>query len=137
MFRLTIKYRTILLASLCLLITGNGFASGGEAGATPYFQIGEPFVVNLVDDKGIAYLQVHAQFLVEKSELKAHLHTHLPGIKHTIMMVLSESNIAAVKTLQGKQALREKALKETQEFLQKQIGDPVIQDILFTSFVVQ
>jgi len=137
MFYISNNNRNILLSSLFLLISANSFASGGNAGSTPYFEIDTPFVVNLVDDKGVAYLQVHAQFLVEKPELKAHLHAHLPGIKHTIMMVLSESSVAEVKTLQGKQALREKAVKETQAFLQEQIGDPVIQDILFTSFVVQ
>ena len=131
------KFIRVLIACLFLAGVGSAFAAGGNAASTPYFAIDTPFVVNLIDDKTVAYLQVNAQFVLEKPDLKNHLHTHLAGIKHTIMMVLSESSAAEARTLQGKQALREKTIKEIQGFLQEQVGDPVIQDILFTGFVIQ
>lgn len=117
-------------ASLCFA------ASEGNSG-TPYFEIGSPFVVNLAGKDSLSYLQVNAQFKVKKPELKTQLQIHLPAIQHTMMMLLSEQTVSSIRSVQGKQTLRETALKELQQLFQSQIGDPVIDEIYFTGFVIQ
>lgn len=118
-------------ASLCLASSG-----GGESGS-PYFEIGTPFVVNLAGQDSLSYLQVNAQFKIKKPELKTQLQIHMPAIQHTMMMLLSEQTVSSIRSVQGKQTLRETALKKLQQLFQAQIGDPVIDEIYFTGFVIQ
>jgi len=112
------------------------FASGGSGG-TPYFEIQTPFVVNLADKGSLAFLQVNAQFKVKNDQMKDYLYIHLPAIQHTMMLILSEQTATDIKTVAGKQKLREKTLKEIQDLLTVQIGDSAIDDIYFTAFIVQ
>ncbi len=124
------------LAVSAITFSAGTIAQSGSA-STPYFEIIPPFVVNLVSEKDVVYLQVSTQFLLTQPDLKPHLSTHLPAIKHTIMMVLSEQTVENMKSMQGKQLLREKTVQAVQALLKKQIGDPVVKDVLFTSFIIQ
>ena len=114
----------LLLSSPCLQSVA--FAAGG-GGGTPYFEIATPFVVNLADKGGIAFLQVNAQLKVKNEEIKQHLHSHMPAIQHTVMMVLSEQTSNSIGSVDGKQQLREKTLKEIQSLLTEKIGNPAIE----------
>ncbi|MGD8926693.1 MAG: flagellar basal body-associated FliL family protein [Thioalkalispiraceae bacterium] len=111
-------------------------AAGGNSGS-PYFEIAKPFVVNLADKGRTAFLQVKAQFKVKNQELKDQLYNNLPAIQHSIMMVLSEQTSTDIKSVAGKQKLREKTLQEVQAFLMNQLGDPVVDEIYFTGFIIQ
>jgi len=124
-----------LLALSSVTLTPTASAAGG--GGTPYFEIATPFVVNITNEGGAAFLQVNAQFKVKNIELKQHLSSHLPAIQHTVMMVLSEQTASGIRTVKGKQKLREVTLKEIQEFLTAQIGDPIVEEIYFTGFIIQ
>jgi flagellar FliL protein len=65
------------------------------------------------------------------------LSKHIPAIQHTVMMVLSEQTIKDINTVAGKQKLRDATLKEVQALLQSQIGDPGVEEIYFTGFIIQ
>ncbi len=129
--------RTPIFILLLLFVSPNLVLAGGGGGSTPYFEIQTPFVVNLADKGSLSFLQVNAQLKVKKDEIKDHLYAHLPAIQHTMMLLLSEQTSGDIKTVAGKQKLREKALKEVQDLLTVQIGDPAIDDIYFTAFIVQ
>ena len=125
----------VLMLLFTLLVPNSAFASGGSG--TPYFEIQTPFVVNLADKESLAFLQVNAQLKVKQDSVKEHLYIHLPAIQHTMMLILSEQTATDIKTVAGKQKLREKTLKEIQDLLTVQIGDAAIDDIYFTAFIVQ
>ena len=125
-----------LLALSSVTFTPAAFAAGGSGG-TPYFEIATPFVVNITNEGGAAFLQVNEQFKVKNEELKQHLRSHLPAIQHTVMLVLSEQTASGIRSVKGKQKLREVTLKEIQEFLTAQIGDPIVEEIYFTGFIIQ
>ena len=127
----------ILVISLLLYSTaGQAWAASG-GGTTPYFEIATPFVVNLADNGQTAFLQVNAQLKIKNQTLKEHLHTHMPAIQHSVMMVLSEQTSDSVRSVAGKQKLREKTLQEIQALLTEKIGDPVVEEIYFTGFIIQ
>ncbi len=128
---------SVLILLLSMVIPHSVYAGGGGGGASPYFEIQTPFVVNLADKGSLSFLQVNAQLKLRKNTIKDHLFMHLPAIQHTIMLLLSEQTASDVKTVAGKQKLREKTLKEVQDLLTTQIGDAAIDDIYFTAFIVQ
>jgi len=134
MHRLSLIFSLLILA---LTAQQPVSVAAGGSGGTPYFEIATPFVVNITDNGGAAFLQVNAQFKVTSEELKQHLYAHLPAIQHTVMLVLSEQTASGVSSLQGKQKLRETTLKEIQDFLTTQIGDPIVEEIYFTGFIIQ
>ena len=47
------------------------------------------------------------------------------------------SSDCSVSSGAGKEALRLECLKETQRILKKETGSPMVEDLFFTSFVVQ
>jgi len=128
--------RLAVLILFFILATANHALASGSSG-TPYFEIQTPFVVNLAGTGSLSFLQVNAQLKVKNEQIKELLYVHLPAIQHTVMLILSEQTAADIKTVAGKQKLREKTLKEIQDFLVIQIGDSAIDDIYFTTFIVQ
>ncbi len=129
-----IKY--LLLAAL-LTCPLPSLGAGGGSAPTPYFNIATPFVVNLADKEDLVFLQVNAQFKVPSEELKPHLTTHMPAIQHTMMLVLSQQTTKDIKTVAGKEKLRATALKAIQDLLKEQVGDPIIEEVYFTGFIIQ
>jgi len=112
-------------------------ASGDAATSTPYFEIAAPFVVNIQGEASINFLQVNAQLRVTKSEIKDKLRAHLPAIQHVMIMILSEQNTKSLRSVEGKQRLRDDAVKEIQTLLTKEIGEPAVEEVYFTAFVIQ
>lgn len=128
-----LKYLLVLFICFCTSLA----QAAGSGGGTPYFEIPTPFVVNLAENDSLNFLQVNAQLKVTRDEMKPHLSKHIPAIQHTVMMVLSEQRIADIKSVAGKQKLRESTLKEVQALLQQQLGDSTITEIYFTGFIIQ
>ena len=126
----------VLLFLLCAHISHSMASSDGGNGSL-YFAIDTPFVVNLTGKDTLTYLQVNVQFKLKNVEYRTPLQAQMPAIQHTMVMLLSDQTIDSIKSVQGKQALRETALKSLQELCQTLIGDPAIDDIYFTGFVIQ
>lgn len=122
-----------------LMINSFVFASGGGGNDAnnPYFDITTPFVVNIQSESGMNYLQVQAQLRLSRPELKSKLSANLPAIQHTMMMLLSEQSAKDLRSVAGKQKLRENVLKELQKLLEKEIGDPAVEEVLFAGFIIQ
>jgi flagellar FliL protein len=122
---------------LCLHVAPSLASSESQSNSSLYFAIEQPFVVNLSGAANLTYLQVNVQFKLKKPEFRAPLQTQLPAIEHTMVMLLSDQTVNSIKSVQGKQALRETALKSIQQLCQTLIGDPAIDDVYFTGFIIQ
>lgn len=110
-------------------------ASGG--GGTPYFEIPDPFVVNIRGEDPITFLQVNAQLKTSERSLKTKLQEHLPAIRHTMIMVLSEQDVDSLRSLSGKEQLRKQTLEELQALLQEHTGEVAVDNVYFTGFIIQ
>ena len=111
-------------------------SSEGQSGSQ-YFAFEKPFVVNLAGTDNLTFLQVNVQFKLKKPEYRTLLQAQLPAIQNTMVMLLSEQTVDSIKSVKGKQALREVALKSLQQLFQILIGDPAIDDVYFTDFIIQ
>ncbi len=129
--------RQLICGFLLASLISPSFAAGGGGGTTPYLEIPTPFVVNLADKGALSFLQVNAQLKMARQDVKQHLFLHMPAIQHAIMMVLSEQTTDDIKSVAGKQKLRETTLKEVQTLLEEKIGDPAVDEIYFTGFIIQ
>ncbi len=72
----------------------------------------------------------------DKSALEQ-LQAHMPHVRNNVLMILSEQKLDTILTSDAKETLRESILKEMQFVLTQASGDPGIEAVYFTSFVMQ
>lgn len=100
---------------------------------------GKPsFVATLQSDDGKRhYLQAFVEAKSRNPEVDAALQLHMPLIVARLNALFSSQNFEALQSIEGKQALRNEATLLVQSIMQEKIGQPGVETILFTNFVMQ
>ena len=110
----------------------------GEPGKEPvYVKIEPAFVVNFTDKTGIRYLQASIEVLVTDPTVEDEIRKHMPLIRNNLLLLLGSQTTDVITTREGKQRLRNDVLKEMQKVLKEKTGQPGVEAVYFTSFVVQ
>ena len=119
--------------------TSNDFenASAPEIGNALYVGMPRPFVFIVPGDARERTVQIKAQLMVRGEENEELAKKHIPLIEGTLHEVFSSSTADRLKTAEGKGQLRELALTEVRGALQEVTGKPVVEQVLFTSLVMQ
>ncbi len=105
---------------------------------TPYyFSLDPPFVVNFAGKGRAKFLQVNIGGLTRNPAIKEDITTHLPHIRNDIVFILSSKRYDDLITPEGKEDLRKQVLAEVRKILKKETGNGDVEDIYFTSFVMQ
>lgn len=153
------KLIIILVAVIVLLLGGGGAAAffllsgGGTDGEAQqveavkreaiYTKIrtleGKPsFVVTLQssDDKR-HYMQAFIEAKSRDPVVDEALKLHMPLIVARLNALFATQAFEELQTLEGKQALRTEATALVQSIMQEKIGQPGVETILFTNFVMQ
>ncbi len=102
-----------------------------------YLKLDPALVVNVEEEDVTRFLQVDAQLQFGDQLAQPIIEKHMPAIRHAIIMVLSGSSVKEIKTAHGKEVLREATLKELQKVMTETTGEPVIDAVYFTGFVIQ
>lgn len=119
---------------------GNGSLSGnGETGIGNAFYVGmpRPFVFVVPGDARERTVQIKVQLMVRGEEVRETVKRHIPLIEGTLHEVFSSSTAEELKTVEGKTKLRELALQEVRSALQGVTGQGLVEQVLFTSMVMQ
>lgn len=130
----------MIRASLLLVCLGGQhvMASGGEGGDSPYIAIEPPFVVNYGGVGKIKYLKAELSLRVNNDEVKEAVQHHMPLIRNGLVLLLSKQTDETLATKEGKEELRQDALKEINHLLAEEEGEhAAVDDVLFTNFVMQ
>lgn len=103
-----------------------------------YFPLDPAFVVNLNNaSSGAQFLQVEIQLMTRDPAALEILKQQAPGIRAKLLMQLSQVNADSLTTLEGKEALRKQALASVKTMMTAETGRPIVEDLVFTSFVMQ
>lgn len=95
------------------------------------------FVVNYNVNGRQRYMQVSITMLArDHADLEA-LKVHMPVIRNNLVMMFSGQPFDTIATPVGMEMLRQKATASVQEVAQKELGKTVIDQLLFTNFVLQ
>ncbi len=129
------KFTLLLILSII-----SGLAHSEEEATTEkkiaYLPLSPKFVVNLQGGRR-SYLRAEIQLLVEESENLETIKTHIPAIRHSLIMLFSEYTVDQLQSSAQREELRQKALKQTQETLEKYASNGKLEDIFFTEFLIQ
>ena len=119
--------------------TGNDFdeARFRESAPAIYLPIDPTFVVNFSGQGNARFLQITVEVMTRSSEVLDNIKNHMPVIRNNLNMLFSDQQYDNISTLEGKERLREAALDIIQRILEKETGDPGIEAVYFTTFVMQ
>ena len=128
-----------LLIPFLIAFSHNSLAAtgGGSTEGPQYVAIEPPFVVNITDGKTLRFMQVSAQFKVANAESANAINTHISAIRHSILMLLGDQTVQDVYTTRGKEKLRKQCLVEAKKVLNTYTDTNDIENIYFTSFIIQ
>jgi flagellar FliL protein len=112
-------------------------AGAPTVGDALYVGMPRPFVFNVPGANRDRLVQIKAQLLVRGQNNEETAKQHIPLIESTMLRTFSKANADDLVTAAGKDSLKAAALKDVQESLTGVVGSPVVEEILFTGFVMQ
>lgn len=117
--------------------TGHGHGAGAPREAI-YIDLEPAFVVNFQDAKGrTKFLKAGINVVTRDLPTSEALGKHMPAIRNGLVMLLSKQIYEDLLPQEGKEKLRGEVLTEVRGALTKELPAAEVEDVLFTSFVMQ
>lgn len=121
-----------------------GGKADGKAGTAPvvkappiYLPMEPPFVVNFDADADVRFMQITLQVSARDQAVIDQVKEHGPAIRNGLVMLFSSQDPVALNTREGKETLRKQSLDEVNKVLKEQSGLSGVENVYFTSFVMQ
>jgi len=114
-----------------------GDASNASMGTALYVSMPRPFVFNVPGASRDRLVQIKVQLLVRGQNNEEMAKQHIPLIESTMLRTFSKANADDLVTAAGKDTLKAVALKDVQDALVGVAGSMVVEEVLFTGFVMQ
>lgn len=102
-----------------------------------YFPMKPPIIVNFQARGRQRFLQAELTLMLRDEAKVADIETHMPMLRNSMVMLFGGQIYEELQTPEGKDLLQEQALNEVQMLLEKETGETVVEQVLFTSFVMQ
>lgn len=119
-----------------LLVSSPAWAEGEDAPKEDYVGYIElkPFVTNV---SGTHFLKCEVTIQVSTEDAHHAINHHMAHIRNDLVFLFSSQEISKVEKVEGQQALAKSALRAVQNLLVQEEGEAMVNDLFFTSFVVQ
>ena len=125
-----------ITAIVPVVVPAKGEEKKGPDKPAMYYTIDPPLVVNFEDGSAVRFLQISMVIMAHDEKAIDSVTKSIPVIRNNLLLLMSNRNYQSLMTREGKEKLRQEALSEIRAVQKKQGGSDV-DDLLFTSFVVQ
>ncbi|MBL6986293.1 MAG: flagellar basal body-associated FliL family protein [Methylobacter sp.] len=102
-----------------------------------YFEMTKPIVIDFPKGSSAKHGRITVSMLVEGAETIDVLKKNEPMIRNNLLMLISAQESSMLNTREGKDMLRKLMLDEVTAVLVKMAGKSKVNEIFFTSFVMQ
>lgn len=102
-----------------------------------YHELHPNFVVNFQNPNKARFLQVSVQVMARSGDTIDATKQHMPAIRNSLVMLFSSQDAQDLRSREGKEKLREEVLAEVRNVLEEQTGEAGVEQVYFTSFVMQ
>lgn len=102
-----------------------------------YVNIAQPFIFNVTGDRRDRLVQIKAQLMVRGSENEQLARYHSPLIESSLLSTFASATVEQLRSPTGRVDLRDRASDDIKAALNAAVGNPVIEKVLFTDFVIQ
>lgn len=130
-----ILYGAILFIGLAQVSAAQDEATNGSSSA--YVSLGDPMVLNLSGPRRLTFLQISADVLVSDADAEQTIKTHVPAIRHSLIMLLSEQKAGDIKSPARREEIRQQATSQVQALIADLSGSEAVSEVLFSSILVQ
>ncbi|WP_070962819.1 flagellar basal body-associated protein FliL [Vibrio sonorensis] len=102
-----------------------------------YVNIAQPFLFNVTGDERDRMVQIKVQLMVRGTENENLARYHSPLVESSLLSTFASATVEQLRTANGRVELRDKATEDIKASLTRAVGQPVIERVLFTDFVIQ
>ncbi|MCG3730490.1 flagellar basal body-associated protein FliL [Vibrio cincinnatiensis] len=102
-----------------------------------YVNISQPFVFNVSGENRGRMVQIKVQLMVRGSKNDNLARYHSPLVESTLLATFASASVEQLRTTSGRIELRDKATDDIKAAMTQVVGEPVIERVLFTDFVMQ
>lgn len=155
------KKKIIILALVALLLIGGTiggtlFVIGGinddvaidtgeistseakvDKGSPTYVDLKPPFTVNLSPDDPVGFLQISLQVLTYSEDVAEEIEKHKPLIRNNLVVLFGKQSSLQLRAPEGKEQLQKLVRETVQMVIDKYGTGGEIDNVFFTSFVMQ
>lgn len=106
--------------------------------AGQYVDLQPEFVLNYGSpDSRLRFLRLEVTLLMRDNEAAAQANHHSPTLRHIVVMNVTRAEREEVNTSAGRQALRQRLLREMQAAMDRETGETLVREVLFSNLIVQ
>lgn len=129
----------LLALSLPCAALANEEAKEDDAKKVSYVSLNPPFVGNFALDGGpkLRVYKADVALRVTGAEAEKEVRKNEPLIRNQLVSLFSQQTVDGIGDVDGKEKLRQEALKQVQQVLNEETGKPVVEDLLFNNFITQ
>lgn len=102
-----------------------------------YFPLKPPIIVNFQARGRQRFMQADVSLMTRENDVIEAIEIHMPMLRNSLVLKFGAQEYEEMQTEEGREILRQDALKDLQEIMKKEIGKPGIEKLLFTNLVMQ
>lgn len=119
-----------------------GEGEDGEAAmdvkiAAIYIPLKPAIVVNYNSRGRQRFVEAKITLMLRSEAVLSAVELHMPMIRNSMVMTMGAQIYEDLQTPEGKEQLRQQLLKQTQKIVEAETGEPGVEQVLFTNFVMQ
>jgi len=129
---------SLLLLSAALLVSGSSPAAEEqevEKALPLYYKLSPSLIANV--HGRASYVRANIQLMTRDEEHLDKITHHTPALRNELLLLLGDQDGQKLKGPKGKEKLRKAALKGVRKTMKSITGDPMVEDLYFTSYFVQ
>ncbi|KDM92347.1 flagellar basal body-associated protein FliL [Photobacterium galatheae] len=133
--------KSLLLTFAVLLLTLNQPAFAQAAQGTPqysYFTLTPDITTNYTTQGNkLGYLRLQVDLMVADPDYLPLVEHHAPLIRDAIIQIISEQPEVKIKSLAGREAIRQQCLTKVNDLLIAETNQKLLTELLFTKYLYQ
>lgn len=130
--------RVVTVAVLCYACPAVAQDQGEAAPPQAiYLPIKPAFIVNYGGEGRLRYIKAEVTARLANTEAASAVRHHLPYIRNNLVRLFASQTDETIESQEAKEALRAEALKEIQKVIMDEEGIGGVEDVLFTSLIIQ
>ena len=151
------KSKLIIIVALVVLLIGGAIAAyfllAGDSNSAEestsgeevveakepaqYVGVPEAITSNIPGKSKNRTVQIKMSFMVRGNDAVDAVKSHMPQLKNDVLMLVSQQSADELITPAGREKLQQASLETVQATLTELVGEPIVEKVLFISFVMQ